>query len=389
MGNTNRRRLPWVLVAIGAALALCALAMLLTTRGALQYCVSAPKAETAADTVKGLAASAKKLGQAYREDLAWTTVGGVADGVSLSGDAGTAEVSLVAMGEGWLEVYPRFVVEGTRVSETELAHGDRVIMLDVDLAFRLFGNELPPNASVKLADKPYRVIGTVRHAGTPWGGRGVGDACEYDAYVPLLAAVSDSVPLDVLTLSALPASGSGAAQQFEEAARAEWLAGGTMINLPKEVMRRAILPRLILLVVGLYALVGLFRRMTRLCAGWFAGYRRALNERYFNALIPRLLGIIALTLLGYGALIGVTYLLMAFSVQPLYVFTEWVPDNIVSWSSLSKVFWNLTTSAARLTRIGTRELRTVEFWGAMLRWGIITTLLGFALRLKKGAGSRE
>ena len=63
--------------------------------------------------------------------------------------------------------------------------------------------------------------------------------------------------------------------------------------------------------------------------------------------------------------------------------------SIVSWSSLSKVFWNLTTSAARLTRIGTRELRTVEFWGAMLRWGVITTLLGFALRLKKGAGSRE
>ena len=379
MKTTKKRRLPWVLVALGAAMALCALAMLLTARGVLQYCVIAPKAETAAETIKNLAASGKKIGEELKETLSWTSVSGTADGVSLSGDAGAAEVTLVAMGEGWLEIYPRFVAEGSRISESELARGERVIALDVDLAFRLFGNEIPPNASVKVGGKDYRVVGTVRHAGSPWGGRGAGDAREYDAYVPLLAAVSDGVAMDVLTLSALPATASGAAQLFEETARTQWMAGGTMVNLSKEIMRRTILPRLILLVVGLYALVGLFKRMTALCAGWFAGFQSALDRQYFKALIPRLLGIIALGLLGYGALVGLTYLLMAFSVQPLYVFTEWVPESIVEWSSIRKVFWNLTGAAASPLHIGTRELRRVEFWGGVLRWGVITALLGFAL----------
>lgn len=384
MKRKNRRRLPWALAALGAAMALCALAMLLTTRGALQYCVIAPKSETAAETVKSLAASAKKLGQEWKETLPWTTMDGIADGVSLSGDAGTEQVTLVAMGEGWLEVYPRFIAQGSRISETELAQGARVIVLDEDLAFRLFGNELPPNARVKLAEKDYRVVGTVRHAGTPWGGRGVGDAREYDAYVPLLAAAGDNVPLDTLTLSALPSGTSGGAQVFEDAARGQWLAGGTMINLDKEIMRRTMILRLILLVVGLYALVGLFKRMTALCAGWFADFRRELDRQYFKALIPRLAGLIALTLLGYAALVGLTYLLMAFSVRPLYVFTEWVPENLVSWTSIRKVFWNLTGAAAKLTSVASRELRAVEFWGGLLRWGVITALLGVAMMPKRG-----
>ena len=144
-------------------------------------------------------------------------------------------------------------------------------------------------------------------------------------------------------------------------------------------MRGMMLPRFLLLVVGLYVMVGLFKRMTLLAERWFGGYMQALKQSYFTALIPKLLGIIGLTLLGYAALIGLTYLLMLFSSQPLYVFTEWVPENIVEWSSISRVFWNLTAEAGRLVRIGSRELRVVEFWSGVERWGLILALLGAAL----------
>ena len=160
----------------------------------------------------------------------------------------------------------------------------------------------------------------------------------------------------------------------------QWQDGGTLIDLSKEAMRRTILPRMIVLVVGLYVLVGLFRRMTALAGDWFGRFRSALSMSYFKSLIPRLLGIILLSVLGYAVLIGAAWALMAFSVQPLYVFTEWVPENIVEWSSIQKVFWNLTGDAAQLVKIGSRELRTVEFWGGILRWGMIALLLGAAMR---------
>ena len=251
-------------------------------------------------------------------------------------------------------------------------------MLDEDLVIRMFGSTLPESATVKLNDVEFSVVGTVRHGGSVFGGRGVGDVVPFDAYIPLKAAVANGISLEVLTLSAKPRSGSGWANTFLTGVR-QWTEDGQMIDLNKEAMRRTILPRLLLLIVGMYALYGVFLRLTDRVMGWFAGYREALKQRYFREMIPRLVGIIALTLLCYAALVGAAWLLLTFSVQPVYIFTEWVPDNFVEWSSITKVFWNLVSTASGLMRIGTRELRIVEFWGGLLRWGIILALLGAAL----------
>ena len=387
MKNIRKRRLPWLLMALGAAMALCALGMLSQTRDALQYCVVAPEPGEQGEHYESLATAARKLGDGMKEALAWTTVGGTAGPLSISAGDNAEEAALFAIGEGWLEVYPRFIVQGRRIGESELREGAKVAMLDEDLAFRLFGEELPEQARVKLNDVEFLVVGTVRHAGGLLGRRGVGDAQRYDAYVPLTAAGAASIELDTLVLSALPRGGAGAAQLFEEAAESQWRAGGRLIDLKKESMRRTILPRVLLLIVGLYAMEGLFRRMTALAAGWIDGFRQALKGSYIKALIPRLLGITGLVLLGYGTLIALTWLLLVFSAQPLYVFTEWVPENIVEWSSISKVFWSLIEDSARLVRVGTRELRVIEFWGGLLRWGTALVLLGAAL-LPKAKGDR-
>lgn len=381
--KVHGRRLPWVLAVLGAVMALCALAMLSQTRDALQYCVPAPEAGEKGEQLKKLADSARKLDGSMKDALRWVTLGGDAGTTTVSGGSASEEASVFAIGEGWLEVYPRFLIQGRRIGESELEQGAKVAMLDEGLAFKLFGKELPGDAEVKLNGATFRVVGTVRHGGSLFGGRGVGDRRPYDVYVPLLAATEAGIGLETLTLSALPGGGNGAARLFEEAARGQWLGGGRLIDLEKEAMRRTILPRIVLLIAGLYVLVGLFSRMTRLAAGWFAGFREALNNSYFRRLAGRLAGIVALTLLGYGALIGVTYLLMVFSVQPLYVFPEWVPENIVEWSSIARVFWNLVSAAAEPVRVGTRELRVIEFWGGLLRWGTVLMLLGMAMRGKR------
>ena len=383
MKRGKRRRLPIVLMALGACIALAALGMLSRTPGVLQYCATAPAPGEKGESYRKLNDDARKLDASMKDALAWVAAGGAASSVSVSAGGKSAEAALWAVGEGWLEVYPRFLTQGRRIGESELQSGARVAMLDADLAFQLFGEELPENAAVKLDDVEFRVVGAVRHAGSSFGGRGVGDAQRYDIYIPLLAAGGAEFPLEAVTLSAQPTgNGAGAAQLFEEAA-GQWQSGGELVNLKKEAMRRTILPRIMLLIAGLYAIVGLFRRMTDLAARRIEAFKADLSQSYFKALIPQLLGLIGLILLGYGALIGLTYLLLVFSAQPLYVFTEWVPENIVEWSSISKVFWSLTADAARLVRVGTRELRVVEFWGGLARWGTALFLLGAALRGRK------
>lgn len=386
--EVQKRRFPWVLICLGAILALGALVMLqMSTRDVLQYCVTAPEPGEKGENLLALERAAVKAGSEMKDAFAWTALGGECGEVSVSSGSASATANLIAIGEGWQEVYPRFLKKGRLIGEGEIHDGATVVMLDEGLAFMLFGTDLPEDAAVKLNGATYSVAGTVRHGGSVFGGRGVGDAVAYDAYIPLTTAAKKGVAMSSLTLSALPRESAGAEVMFRQVAE-QWAAGGQLVNLKKEAMRRTILPRVILLIVGMYAMIGLFKRMTNLAEGWFARFRQALRGQYFKALLPRLAGIVALTILGFGALIGATYLLLVFSAQPLYVFTEWVPDNIVEWSSLKRVFWNLTSSAAALTRVGTRELCVVEFWGGALRWGIVTALLGVAL-LPKRRGNRE
>ena len=148
-------------------------------------------------------------------------------------------------------------------------------------------------------------------------------------------------------------------------------------------MRRTILPRVILLIAGLYILIGLFKRMTRRFGKLLQDFRQAMKDAYITALLPKLLGLILKAALGYGTLLGLVAALMTFSVQPLYVFTEWVPDVIVEWASLKKVFWSLIGESALPVRVGSRALRQVAFWGGMVRWGCVALLLGGTLRGKK------
>jgi len=382
----RRRILPWMLMILGAMMSLSAMLMLLQTPNVLQYTTLAPEAGEANATINETLDKAREVIEAQRSNFRAMALGGGSGSARVNSGMGYAEVNLIAMGEGWLEVYPRFLKQGRRISELELQHGTAVAMLDEGLVVKLFGSTLPEEASVQLNNVSFRVVGILRHGGSVFGGRGVGDAVSYDIYIPLKAAISNGIALETLTLSARPRSGSGWANTFLAGAK-QWRADGYLIDLDKEVMRRTMLPRLLLLIVGLYALFGLFIRVTDRVTGWFEGYREALKRHYFKELIPRLLGIVGLTLACYGILIGATWLLLSFSVQPVYTFTEWVPENFVEWSSITKVFWNLVSASAGLVRVATREYRIVEFWGALLRWGVILILLGAAL-LPKAWGRR-
>jgi len=382
----RRRILPWMLMILGAVMALSSMLMLLQTPNVLQYTTLAPEAGEANATINETLDKAREVIEAQRSNFRAMALGGGTGSARVSSGTGYAEVNLIAMDEGWLEVYPRFLKQGRRISELELQHGTAVAMLDEGLVVKLFGSTLPEEPNVQLNNVSFRVVGTIRHGGSVFGGRGVGDTMSYDIYIPLKAAVSNGIALETLTLSAKPRSGSGWGNTFLAGAK-QWTANGHLIDLNKEVMRRTMLPRLLLLIVGLYALFGLFIRVTDRVMGWFEGFREALKQHYFKELVPRLLGIVALTLACYGVLIGLTWLLLSFSVQPVYTFTEWVPENFVEWSSITKVFWNLVSASAGLVRVATRELRVVEFWGALLRWGVILVLLGAAL-LPKAWGRR-
>ena len=364
----------WALLVVGAVMMLISLGNLLAARELLQYAV-VPRGEMDA-AVSQLLTVKREVADTLADCTSALAVGGVTEKASVSAGSVNQTCAVYAVGEGWFEADPVFLTAGRRLAETELKLGDKVAMVDEQLAFQLFGSELPEDAKATIDGVEYAVVGAYRHR------RSVGEAAQYSAYVPLLSANQNA--RDELLFIAVPVANTGARTMFESTMRANWEQDGSFISIGKEALRQRMIVRMLLLVFGLSVIFRLMRRMNGAAARSWTRFQERLRWNYFRTAAPSLMAFLGICLIGYGALLALLYALAAFSIQPLYTFTEWVPENVVEWSSLKAVFWSLAGDSAKLVRVGTRELRIVEFWGKILRWGTLGALYGaLLLRIRR------
>ena len=377
---------PILILAAGVLLLIVGTVPLLGTRDVLEYAL--PAAGLGAGDIQLLAESREDIDASLAEAVSATAVGGRTDSSSIRCGGGEGqEVSVCQVCEGWFDVYPVLLCAGRRIDAGEMRRGERVIMLDAELAFALFGQEIPEKPVVKLAEREYTVVGIFRYRWTP------GTACDHTVYIPLRSILTegedDAMTLeapkpDVMLYSALPVANTGARTLFESRMKTSWKEGGSFWSLGKEAMRRTIVLRIIALVLGTTLLARMLSGMGRLARRQLERYRQRLRAAYFVRTLPALIGMLLSWLLAYGAILAGFWLLLSFVSAPVYVFTEWVPDNFVSWSSLYRVFRTLTRSAAVSVKTGTPGLRAVEFYGGFVRWGVILVLLGAAVALVTG-----
>ena len=373
-----------LLILIGIAAQLAAALALMPVDPVLEYVIPAPdvrqiEASEEENRPAGVETGLEELSKS-REDVeaqlgeaaAALAVSGMKGGAAVSGGGQTASAALRAVDFRWLEVCPRQIAEGRWMDSGELKHGARVAVLDEDLAFALFGSEGAEGREIEIERTRYAVIGTVRHRRSP------GEADEFAAYIPLAAAADAGIQLDVVTLHALSAVSSGLDQSFTEAARSAWGAG-ELHNLRKERMGALLLTRLLVFAFGmavLFRLLGRFRELARRWRAQVAALRaRSYARGWIGPAVLRLLG----GALGGALMLAAAYALLSFAIEPVYIFTEWVPESLVSLSALRAVFWDRAASAARLLILRTPESARIAFWGTVARTGGAALLLGLAL----------
>ena len=293
-----------------------------------------------------------------------------ASAVSLSSDKGnTVEAALHAVDGDYFALYPNLLLYGRLLYPEEIERGDRVIVLDEDLAIKLFMISDPTGRSVKLAGEEYRVIGVVRHT------RSVGEADLFGAYVPLQQIRKENIEMDMLTVTVRPVPQSGALAAFTSAME-NWERGGSTYDLSKEAMRAGMLSRLVLCAAALYLILAALRKLNGLTGDRFSEFRNRLRLEYARVLLPAFVWDSALLLIGYAALIGGLAGLTLLALQPVYTFPEWIPAVLVEWEDIKAAFWNLATEAARPVKCLTPEMIRIEFWARIARWGLIWALFG-------------
>lgn len=342
----------------------------------LQYRKIAPvempvtEEQDTASELSGLIDRWKETRSGLTEVLSESAMGAVRHSVTFTSPEGSATAKLWGTGEGWFGVYPKYLVAGRLPSQEELEKGARVAVIDQPLALKLFPTIDPIGEKIQIEQAWYEVVGVTRYA------RNVGESEQYSIYVPLAALADGRVQMDLLEIAAVPIPKSGASRAMEEAVRTQWSEGGTFHDLSKEIMRCTMIVRLLSVFFLFCALFALLRRLNRRVLRGFANWKEQLKRTYLRSMLGNIAWKVLMWLAGYAALIGAAYGLLTVLIEPMMVFTEWIPEVIVELSSISERFWGLTSSAAAPVFLRTEEYAQIRFYGAILRWGVIVTLSG-------------
>lgn len=309
------------------------------------------------------------------------TVGGVMESRALSCRAGSIDARVELMGERGLMIRPLFLRGGRLFYPEELERGEKVIILDEKLALDMFRIPYPLDEEVVLEGVAYRVIGVVRHA------KRVGDLTNYVAYVPLMSVIDQSVRLDALQVEAKPKHGTGANTSFQKLT-AQWgdaavHQSGTFYDLSKESMGARLWLRALLFVSGMTLGLRLIKWLNGRVRYYTKRYRQQLQRKYAIALMPELTGAILLFALGYLLSAGLLGLLMAYILQPVYTFPEWIPTVLVEWKDIAEAFWNVWQLPAVMVELRSPEILRLRWLDLLIKGCSAGAAVLLALRYAK------
>ncbi len=303
------------------------------------------------------------------------TLHAVANGVALTTESEQmiSDVVLYMVDTRYNECYPQKITSGRPLAYSDIADGEHALVLDEKLAFQLFGDRDPIDQKVEIRGKTYKVVGLAKHT------RRIGEIGAYAAWIPISCA-DDDTTCDVAVVTAVD-NGGGDMSVFLTSTVQTNLGVGTLYSLSKERMRSTMALRLMALVIVIRLLAKWIRLVMRLGAHWLADFRACLKESYMKTLAgyftARALAMLALA----AGTLAVCWGLMNVFIEPVLVFAEWIPEVLVSFSSIQGRFWELCAEAAKPISCMTAEMAELRFFAGFLRWGVIAMLIGLVMTL--------
>lgn len=357
----KKRRKPHILLIVGILIGIFSGIMLTREPDLLQYLFQSDRKPS--ELRDDIEAVKEKLEDTEAVLTVYTDMAGMT--ISAEGDVSAEDIELYMVGERYAEVFTPQLIKGEFLSYDDVQTGKRNIVITEKTAFTLFGDEESLGKTVKLGGNNYTVIGVVAHT------KNLGEISAEAAYIPL--GCDDELPF---TLSTIAVFKTGGIEQFFRDAAESVYGDGELVDLAKEKMRGFMLIRWILLVIFIRLAVMFFRFFVDLIGDRIKVLKKRLESEYFDRLFWRCaLEVIAGFVL-LGAALGACYFAMSFFIQPLLVFTEWVPDNLVSFAAIRTRFYELCAANAKAVRYTSRELAQIRLWSNILHWGILSGLIG-------------
>lgn len=290
--------------------------------------------------------------------------------VSIPDGGKSVSARLVGVEESWFYLKSPVLLNGRQLYPDECVYGERVAMVDEQLAVALFQYAEPLGEEIEIGGQRYRIVGVIK------AGKRVGDQMDYSLYVPLRSLEDTNVALTALVYEARPVQGAGGWSAFQAASQK--LGDGTTISLVKERMNAAMPMRMLFTLCGMAMALWGVRWMNRRSARFAGAYRERLQTQYAARLMGFAVGRLVLLALGYLACAAALAWLFTQLVAPVYTFPEWVPAILVEPKDIQTAFWNVWQTSATVVEYRTPELLRLRFLREVMAWscGAVALLLG-------------
>lgn len=301
-----------------------------------------------------------KLLEDYSDVISAKSICSYKDGCSVASDRESSENARLIGVFGDIHMLSAPVLtSGRLLYREEIDAGVNVAVLDEKTAVKLFRTGEPIDRFITINDTKFRIVGIIKHS------RRASDMEELRLTVPLAALDKAGIQSDVYSANFRTVPGKGAYSKLKNVL-GNWQEGGTIYNLSKEKHRSLLPVRWGLSAIGVLALSLLLRLLRIFSKRLILHEKRKLEYSYFQRLLPIwvIKGIGMLIL--WAVWIALVYLLLNFTIYPVYIFPEWVPSVLVEWSDINTAFWNNRQDVSKLVEYRIPALIQLRFYHRVL-----------------------
>lgn len=273
----------------------------------------------------------------------------------------SASARLLGVDESYYAMRSFTLLGGRLIYPDEYQNGERVAMLDEQLAVELFQYAEPTGRSIVYGDEKFEIVGILRSA------KQVGTATGMSVYIPYRALEMLSESISELVYEATPKQGAGGWVSFQSLT-ATLGESGTTINLSKERTSAGLPQRVLVCLLGMVACVSLIRRAAFHVKQIVATFKERLVDTYAVKLMPWLIVRALGMCLWFAACVAALACLFVWLIDPVYTFPEWIPAILVEPKDIATAFWNVWQAAATLVEVRTAELVRLRFLRELGGW---------------------
>lgn len=282
----------------------------------------------------------------------------------------TAACSVQAIEQGWFDLYHRTQLSGTRFTQLDVVHTKRTAIVDDTLAYTLWGTTEVVGSTLYLSDTAFEVIGVVRHTDN------VFQAKKPALYVPLLQGLEAGMEGEIQVLAA-----DNALHSVFEATASAVMPKGMVYNLYQERVRSTLSLRYLAAFLSIILLSKMLLLLNSLSRQGVQAWKEKNSLVYGKKMIFPSIALFLQWVLGYGAWLAAIYFVLQLAVEPMYVFTQWMPKDPSDFLAYKEIFSKMIEKRSAFTVYLTESVQEYRNIGMFIKAGTIMML--FALIIPK------